>query len=89
MQTTDPTLELGNPAGTDDFMARTEKFARQEPMKAVGYAFGAGLLLTLLPIGGILGGLFRLSLGLLKPGLLILGAIKLYEEFDRRQHDLT
>jgi hypothetical protein len=33
------------------------------------------------------GGVLRLSLSLLRPALLILGAVKLYEEIEKRQHE--
>ncbi len=71
----------------DSFVSRTEQYAREEPLKAVGAAFVGGLVLTMLPVGGLVGGVLRLSLSLLKPALLILGAVKLYEEIERRQHE--
>ena len=70
----------------DTFVQRTEEFTREEPLKAVGIAFVAGLFMTLLPVGSIIGGLLRLVLALVRPALLVLGAIKLYEEIDRRQN---
>jgi hypothetical protein len=69
---------------TDQFTERTAEFARQEPMRAVGIAFVAGLILTLLPIGAIVAGLIRLAVSLVRPALLILGATKLYDEFQKR-----
>lgn len=69
----------------DDLTSRTEEFARQEPVRAVGIAFVVGLVLTLLPIGAIIGGLLRLALSLVKPALLILGATKVYDELQKRQ----
>ena len=56
-------------------------------MKTVGVAFGAGLILTLLPVGAIVVAVVRLTLSLLRPALLILGAIKLYEEIDQRRNE--
>lgn len=70
----------------ENLVHRTEEFAREEPMKAVGIAFAAGLFMTILPIGSLIGGLMRLALTLIRPALLVLGAIKLYEEIDRRQN---
>jgi hypothetical protein len=70
----------------ENLVHRTEDFAREEPMKAVGIAFAAGLFMTVLPIGAIIGGLMRVALTLIRPALLVLGAIKLYEEIDRRQN---
>lgn len=58
---------------------------REEPIRAVSIAFFVGLVLTLLPIGGIIAGLLRLAFGLVRPALLILGATKVYEEIQKRQ----
>jgi len=70
----------------ENVIGRTEQYAREEPLKAVSAAFAAGLFLTLLPVGSIFVALIRLVLTLLRPALLILGAIKLYEEIDRHQN---
>ncbi len=86
MQAPDPSFEAPSPEDEGDFVHRTEQYAREEPLKAVGVAFVAGLIMTLLPIGGIIAGLLRLALALVRPALLILGAVKLYEEVDRRQN---
>lgn len=56
-----------------------EEQIRQEPIKAVLLAFGAGFFLCLLPLGRLLGVLVRMALILLKPALLILGVVKLLE----------
>jgi hypothetical protein len=56
-----------------------EEQIRQEPMKAVLLAFGAGFFLCLLPLGRLLSVLVRMALLLLKPALLILGVVKLIE----------
>jgi hypothetical protein len=69
----------------DDLRSRTEQYAREEPMQAVGVAFVAGLILTLLPVGAIIAGILRLILALLRPALVILGAVKVYEEVNRRK----
>lgn len=71
----------------DGFLRQTEEFAREEPIQAVGFAFVAGLVLTLLPVGAIVAGLVRLSLALVRPALMVLGAVKAYEEFNQRHHD--
>ena len=60
-------------------LASTEKYAREEPVRAVSAAFGSGLILTLLPIGSIVTGVLRLALALVRPFLIILGVVKLYE----------
>jgi hypothetical protein len=66
------------------FIKKTEDFAREEPMQALGVAFLAGLILTILPVGRLLAGIVRLAFGLLRPALVILGAIKLYEEISHK-----
>ena len=62
-------------------IASVEDYTRKEPTKAVSAAFGAGLILTLLPVGGIV----RLLFIALRPLLLVLGFIKLYEEIESRR----
>ncbi len=87
MQSPDPSFETeDDKEDLESLVDRTEAFAREEPLKAVGLAFGAGLVLTLLPVGAILAAIVRLALALLRPALLILGAMKLYEEIDERRN---
>lgn len=86
MQAPDSTYEVGGAPDVDTLVHRTEEYTREEPLKAVGVAFVAGLFMTMLPVGSIIAGLLRLTLALVRPALLILGAIKLYEEIDRRQN---
>jgi hypothetical protein len=69
----------------DDLGERAREMIREEPAKAVGLAVLAGLLLTVFPVGRVLGALVRLVFALLRPLLLVLGAVKLYEEFDKNQ----
>ena len=68
----------------DDLKTRATDLSRKEPAKAIGLAFAAGLLCTILPIGRLVGGLVRLALALVPPGLFILGGIKLWEEVEKR-----
>ena len=70
----------------EDFSARAQNFARKEPAQAVGVAFLAGLVLTVLPVGRLLAVLVRLAFTLIRPVLLILGAVKLCEEFEKRNN---
>ena len=58
---------------------QTEDFVRENPMRAVGYAVLAGLVLDRLPIFRIFGGFSRLLLLALKPAILIYGATKVYQ----------
>jgi len=85
MQAPETTFEVGSAPEAETLVHRTEEYTREEPLKAVGIAFAAGLFMTILPIGSIIGGLLRLALTLVRPALLVLGAVKLYEEIDRRQ----
>lgn len=68
----------------DDLKTRATNMTREEPAKAMGLAFVTGLLFTVLPIGRLVGGLVRLALALIPPGLFILGGIKLWEEVEKR-----
>ena len=68
-------------ASLDPLIVSVENYTRKEPTKAVSAAFGAGLILTLLPVGGIV----RLLFIALRPLLLVLGFIKLYEEIESRR----
>jgi len=69
----------------NDFGSCTEKFVREDPAKAVGIALFSGVLLTILPVGRLLGALVRLAFALARPLLLVLGAVKLYEEFQKKE----
>lgn len=59
-------------------------FTREKPVKALSAAFGVGILMALLPVGGILAGFIRIGVLLLRPLLVILGLVRLYEEFGVR-----
>jgi hypothetical protein len=67
-----------------DLRRRTEEYVRQEPAKAVGIAVGAGMFLAIFPVFSVFGGIARIAFALLRPVLLILGAAKLYEEYQKR-----
>jgi hypothetical protein len=68
---------------TDPWIDGIQSYTREQPTKAVSAAFGAGLILALVPVGGVL----RLLLSALRPVLLILGIVKVWEEVEtRRQH---
>ena len=54
---------------------------RSEPIKAIILAFGAGLLLCVLPVWRLLGFLVKVTFVLSKPALLILGIVKLLEYY--------
>lgn len=69
----------------EDFNDCSQKFIRDEPAKAVGIALLAGVLLTIFPVGRVLGAVVRLVFALARPFLLVLGALKVYEEFQKKQ----
>lgn len=69
----------------EDLNDCTQKFIRDEPAKAVGAALLAGVLLTVFPVGRVLGAIVRLIFALARPFLLVLGALKVYEEFQKKQ----
>jgi len=63
----------------DAVLNQTEDYVREKPAQSLLYAFVAGFVLNRLPIGRILGGVFRLCALALKPAILIYGATKLYQ----------
>jgi len=69
----------------DEWKVRAGKSVREEPMKTAGLAFVAGIFLTVLPVGAILSGIARIAVALVRPALLILGIVKIVEEYDRRK----
>lgn len=86
------TNEPSNPAGSNDwpktageFNERAQQFVREDPTKAVGAAVLIGVLLTVFPIGRLIGGLFRLLFSIAKPVLLIAGLVKVYQELEKQQ----
>jgi hypothetical protein len=63
----------------DEVLHQTEDYVRENPGQSMLYAFVAGYLLNWLPIGRILGTIFRLIFVALKPAVLIYGASKVYQ----------
>jgi hypothetical protein len=63
----------------DAVLNQTEDYVREKPAQSLLYAFIAGFVLNRLPIGRVLGGVFRLFVLALKPAILIYGATKLYQ----------
>ena len=87
MQDSEPSSECcaGFQDRLHEWSACVEKTVREEPVKAAGYAFAAGLVVAVLPIGRIVGAVVRLALALVRPALLVFGFVKLFEEIDRRR----
>jgi len=58
---------------------------RSNPTRALAIAAATGFVLQSAPAGRLLGGLIRVSFALLKPALLVLGGVKIWETIKRRQ----
>jgi hypothetical protein len=69
----------------DDLMNQTEEYVRANPAQSIFYAFVAGFILNRLPVGRIIGGVFRLALFALKPAILVYGATKLYRAIEEEK----
>ena len=63
----------------------TEKTLQEEPLKVAGYAFAAGIICAIFPVGRCVAGCVRLGFALIRPALFIFGLVKLFEEIDRRR----
>lgn len=74
-----------DPPLRDQIVQRVEAYTKEEPVKAASAAFGLGILLALLPIGGLVAGVFRLLFLLARPLLMILGVVKVFEHWDTRR----
>ena len=68
----------GEPA-VQRLLHRAEEFARREPAKAMATAFGAGLLLNVLPARFIAGAVTAVAVPFMRPTLLALGLYKAFE----------
>ncbi|MGC1481514.1 MAG: hypothetical protein WA771_13515 [Chthoniobacterales bacterium] len=69
----------------EDGIASCEQKIREEPLKAVLIGSGAGLVLSRLPILGLLILVIRLALWAVKPALLIAGLTKAYDYAKEKQ----
>ncbi len=56
-----------------------ENFVRRDPAKAIATAFGAGLLLNLVPPRVIVGAITAVAVPFMRPALLSLGLFKVFE----------
>ncbi len=72
-------------ARIDRGVADAETKIREEPLKAVLIGTGAGLVLSRLPLFGILILLIRLVLWSIKPALLVFGITKAVEYVKKQQ----
>lgn len=67
-------------AGLDRYVADASDYVRTEPMKALATAAAAGFVLRVLPVTRIVNTLFRVTLALLKPAMLVYGGAKVWHE---------
>ena len=58
---------------------------QREPGKSIASAFVVGFLLSVFPVGRIISIFVGLGLTLLRPFLLVLGGMKLWEGLERRR----
>jgi hypothetical protein len=70
----------------DAVLNHTEDYVREKPGQSLLYAFIAGFIWNRLPIGRIVGGIFRLAGYALKPAILIYGATKLTRRLRTENH---
>ncbi len=63
-----------------------ENFVRRDPAKAIATAFGAGLLLNLVPPRMIVGAITAVAVPFMRPALLGLGLFKAFELFCKSDH---
>jgi hypothetical protein len=68
-----------------ELIACAEKCASKEPLKTSLIAFLVGLVFTILPVGQIVGAMTRVLLALVRPALIVLGAMKVLEEIEKRR----
>jgi ElaB/YqjD/DUF883 family membrane-anchored ribosome-binding protein len=66
-------------------LSETEEYVREKPTESLLCALAVGYILNRLPIGRILGGLFRLLVVALRPAILIYGATKLYQSVQEEE----
>lgn len=66
-----------------------ENTIRAKPVEGVALAVVAGVVLSRLPVVGILGLAIRVALSLIRPALLVLGGVKAWDLIQSRKADLT
>lgn len=82
---TDPNQPASPKKPLRDLVEKTASGVQQRPVKSVVWAFFIGIFLTIFPLGRIVGAAVSLVLALLRPALLLLGVVKLFEEVDHRR----
>lgn len=77
--------ESGEKQPIGELVEKTALEVRKQPVKSVVWAFFIGILLTVFPVGRVIGALTGLVFALLRPALLLLGVVKLCEEIEERR----
>ena len=77
MNTSDPAMPAE--PGFEKILSTVEDYVRREPLKASAVAFGAGLLLKLVPARAVARPVATLAVKLLRPALVGLGLLKALE----------
>jgi hypothetical protein len=75
--------ELRKPIG--ELVQKTADGVRKEPVKSLVWAFFVGIFLTILPVGRLLRIFLGIAFALIRPVLVLLGAVKLCEEIETRR----
>jgi len=65
--------------GVERLIKKAETFSHDDPAKALAIAFGAGVLLNILPTRFIIGTAVGLTTLALRPTLMTLGVVKAFE----------
>ena len=73
------------PPTARNLLEEASALIRKNPTQALAIAAGAGFLLQAAPVGRVVGGLFRVSFALLRPALMVVGGVKIWEKIQRRQ----
>jgi hypothetical protein len=82
---TEPKQQAAPKKPLRDFVERTATSVQKRPVNSVVWAFFVGIFLTVFPIGRIVGAAISLALALLRPALVLLGVVKLFEEIEHRR----
>ena len=82
---TRPTDQLE--AKLKDWVGCAEKCAREQPLQCLSLAFVIGLVTSVLPVGRLASLLVQLAFSLLRPVLVVLGLMKVFEEVDKRRRE--
>ena len=66
-------------------MEKTASGVQKRPVNSIVWAFFVGIFLTIVPVGRIVGAVVSLAVALIRPVLLLLGVVKLFEEVEQRR----